>query len=176
MRALLGMTFVLGFLVMTNYVWSIIVDYGRELDQRLEIRALEYRNLQRLIAGSDEYAEQTALLQAFQERLAREHLVRAASPPLSEAMFQNIVNELSSGSGINIVSMRMLPRTERDGVLLLRLMINARAEISAIKDFMLAVETNPRFIFFNEVEIRQSGPTERRFYTFNAQLAAVTAL
>ena len=175
MRVLLVMAFGLAVALTANFVWMTIVEYERELDQRLEVRTLEYRNLRRLIAGSADYAEQTASLQAFQERLVREHLVKAASPALSEAMFQNVVNELSSSSGVNVLSMRMLPRTERDGVPLLRLMINSRAEISAIKDFLLAVETNARLIFFDEMEIRQISPNERRFYSFNAQLAAVTS-
>lgn len=174
MRMLLILAFGLAVVLTGNFVWTMIGEYERELDHGLEIRTLEYRNLQRLIAGSADYAEQTAALQAFQERLVREHLVKAASPALSEAMFQNIINELSNTSGVNVVSMRMLPRTERDGILLLRLMINARAEISAIKNFLLAVETNARLIFFDEMEIRQVSPNERRFYTFNAQLAAVT--
>jgi len=175
MRVLLVMAFGLAAALTLNFAWTTFVAYGQELDLRLEVNALEYRNLQRLVAGSADYAEQTASLQDFQERLDRDHLVKAASPALSEAMLQNIVNELSSTNGVNLLSMRMLSRTERDGILLLRLMINARAEISAIKDFLLAVESNARLIVFDEMEIRQIGPNERRFYSFNAQLSAVTS-
>lgn len=173
-QVMLAATVLLALTLLTGLVWPVLSEYARELDQRLETRSLEHRNFQHLLAGQDEYALQVEQLRAFQERLSRDHFVQASSPPLSEAMFQNIVNELSADSDVHVVSMRMLPRAERDGVLVLRLVINARAEVAAIKDFVLTVENNPRLIFFEEIEIRQISQNERRLYHFNAHLAAVT--
>ncbi|TVQ97004.1 MAG: hypothetical protein EA399_14640 [Desulfovibrionales bacterium] len=173
-RVLLAITALLGITLFASFLWSAVTEYDRKLDQRLEIRSMEYRNLQQLISSEDHFADQAEYLQAFLERLTRDHLVRAASPPLSEAMFQNIVNDLTSAHQVDVVSMRMMPRSDRDGVVLLRLAITARADINAIRDFLLAVENNPRMLFFEELEIRQISQNERRFYHFNAHLAAVT--
>ncbi len=174
MQLLLFVALLLFMIVAARFVWSWMREYDQELDQRIEMKILEYGNLQRLIAGSQEFASQASSLHEFRERLAREHLVKEASPPLSEAMFQNIVNQLTTDNGVDVLSMRMLPRAEHEGVLLLRLVINTRAEISAIQDFLTAVESNPRILFFEEMEIKQISQNERRFLHFNAHLAAVT--
>lgn len=174
MQLLLGISLLLALALLVSFAWTAITGYRQDIDQRLEIRSLEYRNLRQLIAGRDEYARQVQEVLTMEDRLVRERLVKAASPPLSEAMLQNIINDLAGETGVNVASMRMLPRVDRDGILLMRLAISARADISAVKNFVLAVETNPRLIFFDELEIRQISQNERRFYHFNAHLAAVT--
>ncbi len=173
-RLLLLIMIVLVALQGARLGWIWLDEYSQGLDQRMETRSLEFRNLRRLIAESDVYAAQAESLKDFRERLEREHFVKAASPPLSEAMFQNIVNELAGSHEVNVASMRMLPRSEREGVLLLRLGIHARAEIGAIRDFVAAVEQNPRLIFFEELEVKQISRNERRFLQLNASLAAVS--
>lgn len=153
--------------------WGTLSGYAQELEQRIEIREMEYRNLTRMISRGQEYERLAEEVRQFEERLAQERLVKAASPPLSEAMFQNIVNELADRHQITVVSLRMLPRAERDGVTLLRLGISGRAEIGALRDFLVAVEYDARMMFFEEVEVKLINQRERRYFNFNAQLAAV---
>jgi hypothetical protein len=173
-RVLVTTALVLALLQVIRFGWAAASGFAEDLDQRIEIREMEYRNLTRMASGGAEYERMTERILRFREGLVRERFVAAATPALAEAMFQNILNDLVERHQITVVSLRMLPRLERDGVVLLRLGINARGEIGAIRDFLAAVEHNPRMLFCEEVEIRHISRQERRFFNFNAQLAAVS--
>ncbi|HDR46536.1 MAG TPA: hypothetical protein ENN94_02430, partial [Geoalkalibacter subterraneus] len=126
------------------------------------------------ITSGEEYAELHAEIVGLREELVDARLVKAGTLPLSEAMFQNIVNEWAESSGVNILSMRVLPLVEKGGLGEMRMAINTRAEIGGIQNFMERVEQGRRFIFFEEVEIKMISPHEKRYYYFNAQLTCWT--
>lgn len=175
-RLLLALTAALLVAVLLNAVITSWSAYSVRLDEAVEMRALELQRLSRNIAGREEYDELHAQVSALREDVFANRLVKAGTPPLSEAMFQHIVNEWAERSRVSILSMRMLPRTDRDDYSVLRMAVNCRAEIGGIQTFLGLVRQSPRLVFFEEVEVKNISANERRYYYFNAQLAAWTVV
>jgi hypothetical protein len=176
LRVLTALAVLLFVFVFVRYAWATLAAYNQRLDETIEMRTLELQRFSRILAEGDAYQGVHAELARFQEDLTAARFVKAATPPLSEAMFQHIVNEWADKMQVNILSLRVLPRVEREGFSVMRLAVNTRGEIAAIQNFLVAVRQSPRFIFFEEVEIKTISRNERRFFYFNAQLAAWTMI
>lgn len=175
-RLLLVFCVILTLAVVVNLAATSWKDYSATLEETIEMRTLEYQRYARNVAEGDEYARLHAQIRSLQEDLLSSRLVKAGTPPLSEAMFQHIVNEWAERSRVSILSMRVLPRVDREDFSQMRMSINARAEIGGIQSFLGLVRQSPRLVFFEEVEIRNISASERRFYYFNAQLTAWTVV
>lgn len=173
-RILTGLTGLLFLAVLVNAAVTGWLAYGARLDEAVEMRTLEFQRLSRNVAGGDDIARLHAEISSLQDDVISSRLVKAGTPPLSEAMFQHIVNEWAERSRVSILSLRMLPRMDRDDFSVIRMAINCRAEIGGIQNFLGQVRQSPRLVFFDEVEIKNIGANERRYYYFNAQLSAWT--
>jgi len=160
-RIMIGLCLVLALVVAGNAAVSNWRGYSVRLDEVIDMKSLEYQRLSRNVAEGQAYEQ----LHAEMSRL-----------PLSEAMLQHIVNDWAERSAVNILSMRVLPRVEGDDFTRMRLSINARAEIGGIQNFLGLVRQSQRLVFFEEVEIKNISANERRYYYFNAQLAAWTVV
>ncbi|WP_045221779.1 GspMb/PilO family protein [Desulfonatronum thioautotrophicum] len=174
LRLLLVVCLVLSVLASLHYASSRWRDVKASLEQSLEMKMLEHERFSRNLADAETFEKMYAELHSVREELITSRMVKALTPPLSEAMFQHIVNEWAEESGVSILSMRTLPRLEQEGFSRMRMAVTTRAEIGAIQEFMELVRQSPRFVFFEEVEIRQISAQERRYYYFNAQLVSWT--
>jgi gluconate kinase len=58
---------------------------------------------------------------------------------------------------------------------MVRLRISCRAEIGAIRDFLIKVNNSEKFIFLQEIEVKSISRREKRFYYFNAVVSAFVA-
>ncbi len=175
-RWMLGLCCLLGLAVIGNIGLTVVMDYHSRLTEAVEMKTLELQRLRRNVASMQEYEELHTSVLALRDEIFTSGLVKAGTPSLSEAMFQQIVNDWADTAQVSILSLRILPRVDRDGFSQMRMAINARAEIGAIQTFMGLVRQSPRFVFFEEVEIRTISAQERRYYYFNAQLAAWTVV
>lgn len=173
-RVLLVLAGMLAAMIFGRFAWSSLDAYSMRLDEEIDMKTMELQRFSRILAEGDDYLGVHEDLLSLQENLIASRFVKGATPSLSEAMFQNIVNEWAEKSGLNILSLRVLPRTDREGVSVLRMVVNTRGEVGAIQNFIVALRQSTRFIFFEEVEIRTISRNERRYYYFNAQLAAWT--
>lgn len=173
-RIMIGLTVLLFVAVLINAAVTSWFAYSARLDEAIEMRSLEFQRLSRNISGGEEFARLHSEISNLRADVVSNKLVKAGTPPLSEAMFQHIVNEWAERSGVSILSMRMLPRQDRDDFSVMRMTINCRAEIGGIQNFLGQVRQSPRLVFFDEVEVKNISANERRYYYFNAQLSAWT--
>jgi len=175
-RIMIGLCLVLALVVAGNAAVSNWRGYSVRLDEVIDMKSLEYQRLSRNVAEGQAYEQLHAEMSRLREEWVEQRLVKAGTPSLSEAMLQHIVNDWAERSAVNILSMRVLPRVEGDDFTRMRLSINARAEIGGIQNFLGLVRQSQRLVFFEEVEIKNISANERRYYYFNAQLAAWTVV
>ncbi len=166
---LAGLLFVL---VIVQMGWKSYTSYKQDLENQIELKKMQYKKLAKIVASSKQYKELNNSLRELRQELINKKLIKAGTLTLAEVDFQNIINELAQKSQVNIVSMRMLPRGKTEKMQTIKIGINCRAEIGSIKEFFIKVYQNPKFIFFEQFEIKIVNRRERRFYNFNAQLTA----
>lgn len=159
-----------------RFFWVIYYDFDREIDQSLEVNMTRYNSLVRLIADAERYQEESRVLASFKMNYLEPGMIQAATPALAEAQFQDLINSLAQDSSLTVQSMRVLPRTQEDGITSLNMGINARGEIQSIKEFLFGVEYHDKFIFVDQLEVRIINQRERRFFNFNIQVTAWTKL
>lgn len=160
--------------VLINKGWMAYANYIKDLNNRIELKNMQYKNLARVVDNSKQYEELNNSLQQYKNEIVGKKFITAETLALSEVNFQNVVNDLAKKSKVNILSMRMLPRSQLNGLYKLKIGINCRAEIGAISDFLKQVHDSSKFISFDQLEIKIVNRRERRFYNFNAQLSAWT--
>jgi len=173
-KALAVVAGVLAVVLALRFLAGWYTGYQLELDEAIEMKTLQMEQLKRLAAGSSDYVELNKQLGQFQGQLSQGRFIEGGSPSLSEALFQNVVKDLAQKGQINLRAIKSLPPHKKEGLAFLNMSINARAEIGAIKNFLLLVQNSGRYIFFTEVEIKQLDQKERRYYYFNAKLSALT--
>ncbi len=173
-RGMLVLCLVLGVMVAARGVIDAWTAYTDGLDEAIEMKALEYQRLSRNVSGWAESGELHVEVGAFRDEVLSTMFIQAATPSLAEAMFQHVVNEWAEKSGVTILTVRVLPRQDRENLSKIRMVINTRSEIGAIQHFMELVRQSRRFIFFEDLEIKSIGTQERRYFYFNAQLVAWT--
>jgi len=156
--------------------WGIYTfqEQSRLLDQQIELRQLQFEKYSRIIRNGKDYLSMTADLEKFQEDLGKGHFISDETPSLSEARFQNIVKKLAADNHVDVRMTKVLPRKTAEGRTFLQLRINCRAEIGAIKDFLIGVQNDPHYLFFNKVEIKTISRREKRYYYLNAEIMALT--
>lgn len=156
--------------------WGIygFQERSRLLDQQIELRQLQFDKYSRIIRNGKDYVSMTADLEKFQQDLGKNRFVWDETPSLSEARFQNIVKKLAGDKHVDVRMTKVLPRKTVEQRTFLQLRINCRAEIGAIRDFLIGVQNDSHYIFFNKVEIKTISRREKRYYYLNAELVALT--
>lgn len=157
------------------YAWSWYSGYVGELRSEIELRQAQYEKLSRLAANRPHYEGLHEALTHFRDEIVSNRFITGRTLPLAEARFQNLVNQMGQDARINIRATKILPQTSRDNMTVLGVSINARAEIGAIRDFVLAVQRSPHSMWFEQLEIKQISSREDRYFYFDARLAALTS-
>ncbi len=174
-NALLAIAAVLFAVTAVYYAWSWYDGYVRELRSDIELRQVQYDKLSRLAANRPHYESLHEALTRFRDEIVSNRFVTGRTLPLAEARLQSMVNQMGQDARINIRATKILPQTTRDSMTVLGVSINARAEIGAIRDFILAVQQSPYSMWFEQFEIKQISSREDRYYYFDARLAALTS-
>jgi hypothetical protein len=164
-------------LVITSvyYAWSWYDGYMQELRSAIELRQVQYDKLSRLAANREQYEKLHQALTGFRDTLVSQRFITGRTLPLAEARFQSMVTQMGQDARINIRATKILPKANRDNLTVLNLSINARGEIGAIRDFILAVQQSPLSMWFDQLEIKQISSREERYFYFDARLAALTS-
>jgi len=171
---LLGLAGILCFLLLIKVGWGLYQGRNQALDDEIALKTLQFQKYSRLVARRQEFSELNRALRKFADELKSRYLVLGETPTLTEVQFQTLIQKLARETKVDIRTTKFLPVQKKDGIKILRLRINCRAEISAIKDFLIAVHNSEKLIFFQEVEVKTISRRERRFYYFNAVLTALT--
>ncbi|HDS16234.1 MAG TPA: hypothetical protein ENN66_06410 [Proteobacteria bacterium] len=171
---LLALAAVLFFLVIAKAGYGVYQARSRALDDELALKQLQYEKLARLVARQQEFVELDQALSGFYQQVKERHLVRGETATLTDVQFQNLLQTLARESAIDVRSTKVMPEIRKDGVRLLRLRLNCRAEIGAIKDFLIRINNDDKFIFLQAFEIKNISSREKRFYYFNAEITALT--
>lgn len=165
---------VLVLVVAGRFLVGIYSGYAGSIQDEIEMKMTRYNSLSRLLADGDRYREEHAALVRFRSEFLDSGLIQASTPALAEAQLQNMINELAEDSNLNVLSLRMLPRTQQGDITNLKIGINCRGEIGAVKDFLRKVAQSDRFLFVDQIQVQIINQRDRRFYNFNAQIVAWT--
>lgn len=156
--------------------WGVYAfqERSRQLDQQIELRQLQFDKYSRIIRNGKDYLSMTSDLEKFQQDLGESRFVWDETPSLSEARFQNIVKKLAGDNHVDVRMTKVLPRKTVEQRTFLQLRINCRAEIGAIRDFLIGVQNDPHYLFFHKLEIKTISRREKRYYYLNAEIMALT--
>ena len=148
--------------------------HNQALDDEIALKKLQYEKFSRLVARQQEFAALDRALQKYDQEVKARHLVQGETPTLTEVQFQNLLQKLARESSIDVRTTKVLPEVKKDGITMLRLRLSCRAEIGAVKDFLIKINNSEKFIFLQEVEVKIISRREKRFYYFNAVVTALT--
>lgn len=173
-RILMLAAALLALLVLLRYGPDLWQFQGVSLTQTLELKKQQYQKLSRIVASSDSLHDLNTSLKQKKQDFLTQHFISGGTESLSKATLQNIVKKLANDCGLNIRTTRMLESLEHAEFDLLRMSLDARAEIGQINNFLLKLRSNPHFLFVQRLEIKQIHNREARFFYFNAQVAGMT--
>lgn len=153
--------------------WDEKIGYYNE---RIELRELQLNKYTRISRNSESYAAVNRALLNLQDEVQTQRLFYANTEALSQARFQNMVKDLAKKNSIDIRSTKIISAHRQDDFSLLRLRIDAKAEIGAIRDFLLDLRAEDNYIFVSNLEIRTINSREARYYYLTAELVAIQDL
>jgi len=165
---------ILLLVMLVRFLTDLYAGYEKSLQNEIDIRLTEFNNMNRLIINGERYQKEHVALSTFENEYTDSRLIRASTPSLAEAQFQNLINDIAEESNLNVQSLRVLPRTNQGNITSLKIGINCRGEIQAIKNFLHKAENHDKFVFIDRMEIRIISQREQRYFNFNAQLIAWT--
>lgn len=143
------------------------------LDEKIELRQLQLDKYARIANSSASYTAVNRALLNLQDDVQKRRLFHASTKALSQAKFQNLVKGLAKKDNIDIRSTKVVADERQGDVSLLRLRIDAKAEIGAIRDFLLDLKADEHYIFVSNLEIRIINTREVRYYYMSAGLVAI---
>ena len=173
-EVLLALAGVLLLLVIGRAGLGFYQAQNRALDDEIALKELQYAKFSRLVARQQEFAALDQALKKFDQEVKSRHLIQGETPTLTEVQFQNLLQTLARESSVDVRTTKVLPEIKKDGVTMLRLRLSCRAEIGAVKDFLIKINNNPKFIFLQEVEVKIISRREKRYYYLNAVVTALT--
>ncbi len=148
---------------------------NQALDDEIALKTLQFEKFSRLVARRQEFVALDQALQKFDQEIKNRNLLQGETPTLTEVKFQNLLQKLAKESSVDVRTTKVLPEIKKTGVTMVRLRLSCRAEIGAIKDFLIKVNNSDKFIFLQEIEVKTISRREKRFYYFNAVISAFIA-
>ncbi len=171
---LLALAGILLVLVIGRSGLGFYQDKNRALDDEIALKQLQYEKFSRLVARQQEFVALDQALKKFDQEVKARHLVQGETPTLTEVQFQNLLQTLARESAVDVRTTKVLPEIKKDGITMLRLRLSCRAEIGAVKDFLIKINNSDKFIFLQELEVKTISRREKRYYYLNAVVTALT--
>ncbi|WP_291323417.1 type II secretion system protein GspM [Desulfonatronospira sp.] len=171
---LISLMVLLMLIIMVRFLTGVYAGYQQSLQEEIDARMTRFESMSRLISQGEKYLQEYEVLTNFENHYISSRMIQASTPSLAEAQFQNLINDMAEEAGLNVQSVRVLPRTTQGNITNLKIGINGRGQIESIKNFLKHASGNDRFIFVDQLEIRILNHRERRYFDFNAQLIAWT--
>ncbi len=147
---------------------------SQALDDEIALKELQFGKFSRLVARQQEFVALDKALRKFEQEVKSRKLLQGETPTLTEVEFQTLLQKLAQESSVDVRTTKILPALKKGGVTMLRLRLSCRAEIGAIRDFLIKINNSDKFIFLHEVEVKTISRREKRFYYFNAVITAFT--
>lgn len=161
------------FIVVGRWGYGQWDEKTEALNERIELRELQLNKYTRIAENGENYAAVNRALLGLQDEVQKQRLFYAGTEALAQARFQNLVKDLAKNNAIDIRSTKIIPAHRQDGLGLLRLRIDAKAEIGAIRDFLLDLRVEDHYVFVSDLEIRTINSREDRYYYLTAELVAI---
>lgn len=163
-------------LVIVAFRWGMDMygSYTTNIQNQIDVQTTRYMSLSRLLSDADRYRQEHATLVRFKNEALDKGMITGSTPALAEAQLQNLVNTMAEEAGLIVLSMRMLPRTSQGEITNLRIGINCRGEISAVKEFLKRISSGEKYLFVDQVQIQMLNRRQYRYYNFNAEIIAWT--
>ncbi len=172
-KMLIAVAGILFILVLSQTGWNKYTSLQQDLEDQIDLMAVQLEKQKRIVEQSQAYLQANQELKELREQTVSTRLLQGDTPSLAEAKLQNLINEIAQEYNVNILSMRMLSRKSENIFSILQIGINGRAEIGAIKDFLVQIEQDERFMYISELEIKIVNRREERFFNLSAQIAAL---
>ncbi len=165
---------VLLVIVAARWGMSMYERYTANLQNQIDVQTTRYMSLSRLLSDADRYHQEHATLVKFKDEALDKGMITGSTPAMAEAQLQNMVDTLAEEAGLSVLSMRMLPRTSQGEITNLKIGINCRGEIGAIKEFLKSISSGEKYLFVDQVQIQVLNRRQHRYYNFNAEIIAWT--
>ena len=135
-------------------IWSL----NASLDSRIG-------RIQERLHGLKEGAATDEALQPRLEELRRQHLenghyLKSGTEAMAAAEMQRILKHIARSSGTQVLSTQILPARQENGFVRVALKARVRGELPGIVDAIFTIESSNRFLFLDNVSVRQG--TRRR--------------
>jgi len=150
--------------------WSEKVSY---YDDRIELRELQLNKYARISKNSEQYASINRALLKLQGNVQKQYLFHAGTEALAQAKFQSLIKKIAKANSIDIRSTKNIVVHQKDDLNLLRLRIDAKAEIGSIRDFLLDLRDEKHYIMVSDLRIRTINSREDRYYYLTTELVAI---
>lgn len=148
---------------------------NQALDDEIALKTLQFEKFSRLVARQQEFVALDQALGKFAQEVKTQNLLQGETATLTEVKFQNLLQKFAKESSVDVRTTKVLPEIKKADVTMVRLRISCRAEIGAIRDFLIKVNNSEKFIFLQEIEVKSISRREKRFYYFNAVVSAFVA-
>lgn len=172
-RFLIPIAVILAVMVVGRWAHERWTDHLQTLQQGIDMREMQLAQYTRIVENSARYESLNQALHGLREETRQRHLFSASTEALAQARFQTLVKELSRKNNIDIRTTKTVPSNRQDDFSLLRLRIDAKAEIGNIRDFLLDLRNDDHYIFVSDLEIRVINSREDRYFYLTAELEAI---
>jgi len=172
--ALLGVMLVLLVLSMGRYGLSIYDGYQQRIQNDIQAEMTRLNSMSSLLADAEKHRTGHAVVSEFENEYVASRLIQASTLSLAEAQFHNLVDDLATEAGLNVRSLRVMSRSTQGDITSLKIGVECRGEIEAIKNFLQKADSHDKFIFVENFETRIINRREDRHFNFNAELTAWT--
>ncbi|GEM_PF-6878302 len=172
-RYLIPVAIVLALLVGVRSGYNYWHQQLDDINQSIAVHQMQLDKYRRIIKNSARYEAANRALKTLQIKTRTQRFIDGGTTTLAQAKFQNLVKQLALQHKIDIRSTKVLPVQKKDGLVLLRLRVDGKAEIANIEHFLLALYSNNHYLFTPQLEIRVISSREKRFYYLTVEIAAI---
>jgi len=172
-QLLIPVAVLLLILVAGRWVYGQWNEKLESVNERIQLRELQLNKYTRITQNSEKYAAVNRALLNLQDEIQKKRLFHSTTEALSQAKFQNVVKRLAKKNGIDIRSTKIISARREEDLTLLRLRIDAKAEVGSIRDFILDLQAENHYIFITDLVIRTISLRELRYYYLTAELISI---
>jgi type II secretion system (T2SS) protein M len=138
-----------------------------ELRDAIEAERVILGRLAAVAARADETAEHERIGRAALESGA---WLKGDSEALTAAGLQTTLAQLATANRVRFASTRALPPRERDGMQLIGVSVQFKAEVDQVRGFLFRIESHKPFLFVEGLQVRPVSPFSQSAQELNSIL------